>query len=137
MNFLKKNKNAQAETTAEVQVPAENDAEIKKSDLDVDLAVEDDTDEYPEPEKKGLSKLFEPKKPKKEFTFEDNPHLLTLRPRENYLFFSDYIKIDDDTFTCILAMFHNNGAADRFGQFWGLNLLPHNLPKTTKVIRFE
>ena len=77
------------------------------------------------------------KKPKKAVTYEDNPHLLVLRPKEQYLFFSDYIKIDDDEFTCILAMFHNNGAVDRFGQFWGLNLLPHNLPKTTKVVRFE
>lgn len=110
---------------------------MKKPELNVDMTVDDDDDDAPEPEKKGLAKFFQKKKPKKEYTFEDNPHLLTLRPREHYLFFSDYIRIDDDTYTCILAMFHNNGAVDRFGQFWGLNLLPHNLPKTTKVIRFE
>lgn len=113
----------------------------KKPDLDLSLALDNDSDEddddFDEPEKKGIAKLFQKKKPKKEYTFEDNPHLLTLRPHEQYMFFSDYIRIDDDTYTCILAMFHNNGAMDRFGQFWGLNLLPHNLPKTTKVIRFE
>lgn len=113
----------------------------KKPDLDLSLALDnnsdEDDDDFDEPEKKGIAKLFQKKKPKKEYTFEDNPHLLTLRPHEQYMFFSDYIRIDDDTYTCILAMFHNNGAMDRFGQFWGLNLLPHNLPKTTKVIRFE
>lgn len=74
---------------------------------------------------------------KKSYSFEDNPHLLVLKPHEQYMFFSDYIRIDNNTYTCILSMFHNNGATDRFGQFWGLNLLPHNLPKTTKVIRYE
>lgn len=77
------------------------------------------------------------KESKTNHTFDDNPHLLVLRPHEQYMFFSDYIRIDNNTYTCILAMFHNNGATDRFGQFWGLNLLPHNLPKTTKVIRYE
>lgn len=125
----------QANDTDNADMSAAN--RMKKPELNVDMTVEDDDDDAPEPEKKGLAKLFQNKKPKKECTFEDNPHLLTLRPREHYLFFSDYIRIDDDTYTCILAMFHNNGAVDRFGQFWGLNLLPHNLPKTTKVIRFE
>lgn len=113
------------------------DENLKKPELDMDFSEEDDDDDEPEPEKKGLAKLFAKKKPKKEYSFENNPHLLTLRPHEAYMFFSDYIRIDDDTYVCILAMFHNNGAADRFGQFWGLNLLPHNLPKTTKVVRFE
>jgi len=144
MNPFKKKQKSEDEIKEPTAMPSDDTSadtdEIKiESDdnvsaVDVDTNVDED---YPEPEKKGLAKLFGPKKPKKEFTFEDNPHLLVLRPREHYLFFSDYIKIDDDTFTCILAMFHNNGAADRFGQFWGLNLLPHNLPKTTKVIRFE
>lgn len=120
-------------------ISEENDDLNKKPELDMsvlDTSDEDDDDDV-EPEKKGLAKLFSKKKPRKEYTFDDNPHLLVLRPHEQYMFFSDYIRIDDDTYTCILAMFHNNGAIDRFGQFWGLNLLPHDLPKTTKVIRFE
>lgn len=129
------------ETEVETEQPEEQDdgRMPKKPELNVDMTItdDDDDDDIDEPEKKGLAKLFQKQKPKKEYTFEDNPHLLTLRPREQYLFFSDYIRIDDDTYTCILAMFHNTGALDRFGQFWGLNLLPHNLPKTTKVIRFE
>lgn len=143
LNFLKKDKTSEEKTAVDTEQTADTasvDAGMmKKPELNVDMSAadDDDDDDMPEPEKKGLAKLFQKKKPKKEYTFEDNPHLLVLRPREQYLFFSDYIRIDDDTYTCVLAMFHNNGASDRFGQFWGLNLLPHNLPKTTKVIRFE
>lgn len=126
----------EAEQT-EVIADTENAEVMKKPELNVNMTVNDDEDDYPEPEKKGLAKLFAKKTPKKEYTFEDNPHLLVLRPKESYMFFSDYTRVDDDMYTCILSMFHNNGAVDRFGQFWGLNLLPHNLPKTTKVIRFE
>lgn len=128
------------DTQAENTVSDNNDGLMeKKPPLEVDFEDDGrrDDDDDDEPEKKGLAKLFGKKKHKKVVTYEDNPHLLVLRPKEQYLFFSDYIKIDDDEFTCILAMFHNNGAVDRFGQFWGLNLLPHNLPKTTKVVRFE
>lgn len=110
------------------------DDSLKRSEL-IDIKVEMPDDD--EPEKKGLAKLFGPKKPRKVYSYEDNPHLLALRPHECYMFFSDYTRIDDNMYSCILAMFHNNGATDRFGQFWGLGLLPHNLPKTTKVIRFE
>lgn len=143
LNFLKKDKISEENTAVDTEQTADTasvDAGMmKKPELNVDMSAadDDDDDDMPEPEKKGLAKLFQKKKPKKEYTFEDNPHLLVLRPREQYLFFSDYIRIDDDTYTCVLSMFHNNGATDRFGQFWGLNLLPHNLPKTTKVIRFE
>ena len=111
---------------------------VETFDIDsLDHENEEEDDDFPEEEKKGLAKLFSKKKPRKEYTYDDNPHLLCLKPREHYLFFSDYIRIDDDTYTCILAMFHNKGALDRFGPFWGLNLLPHNIPKTTKVIRYE
>lgn len=143
LNFLKKDKTSEENTAVDTEQTADaasvDAGMMKKPELNVDMSAadDDDDDDMPEPEKKGLAKLFQKKKPKKEYTFEDNPHLLVLRPREQYLFFSDYIRIDDDTYTCVLAMFHNNGATDRFGQFWGLNLLPHNLPKTTKVIRFE
>lgn len=92
-------------------------------------------EEFEQDEVSGLKKKKQPSK--KSYSFEDNPHLLVLKPHEQYMFFSDYIRIDNNTYTCILSMFHNNGATDRFGQFWGLNLLPHNLPKTTKVIRYE
>ena len=110
------------------------DDSLKRSEL-IDIKAETPDDD--EPEKKGLAKLFSPKKPRKVYSYEDNPHLLAFRPHECYMFFSDYTRIDDNMYSCILAMFHNNGATDRFGQFWGLGLLPHNLPKTTKVIRFE
>ena len=136
--FMKKLKQAsESEETAKDVHDSKavvKDDSLKRSEL-IDIKVEMPDDD--EPEKKGLAKLFGPKKPRKVYSYEDNPHLLALRPHECYMFFSDYTKIDDNMYSCILAMFHNNGATDRFGQFWGLGLLPHNLPKTTKVIRFE
>lgn len=136
--FMKKPKQASEseETVKDVHdsKAVVKDDSLKRSEL-IDIKVEIPDDD--EPEKKGLAKLFGPKKPRKVYSYEDNPHLLALRPHECYMFFSDYTRIDDNMYSCILAMFHNNGATDRFGQFWGLGLLPHNLPKTTKVIRFE
>ena len=136
--FMKKPKQAsESEETAKDVHDSKavvKDDSLKRSEL-IDIKVEMTDDD--EPEKKGLAKLFGPKKPRKVYSYEDNPHLLALRPHECYMFFSDYTRIDDNMYSCILAMFHNNGATDRFGQFWGLGLLPHNLPKTTKVIRFE
>lgn len=136
--FMKKSKQAsESEETAKDVHDSKavvKDDSLKRSEL-IDIKVETPDDD--EPEKKGLAKLFGPKKPRKVYSYENNPHLLALRPHECYMFFSDYTRIDDNMYSCILAMFHNNGATDRFGQFWGLGLLPHNLPKTTKVIRFE
>ncbi len=136
--FMKKSKQvSESEETAKDVHDSKavvKDDSLKRSKL-IDIKVETPDDD--EPEKKGLAKLFGPKKPRKVYSYEDNPHLLALRPHECYMFFSDYTRIDDNMYSCILAMFHNNGATDRFGQFWGLGLLPHNLPKTTKVIRFE
>ena len=135
--FMKKSKQvSESEETAKDVHDSKavvKDDSLKRSKL-IDIKVETPDDD--EPEKKGLAKLFGPKKPRKVYSYEDNPHLLALRPHECYMFFSDYTRIDDNMYSCILAMFHNNGATDRFGQFWGLGLLPHNLPKTTKVIRF-
>lgn len=136
--FMKKPKQtSESEETAkdvhDSKAVVKNDR-LKRSEL-IDIKAEMPDDD--ELEKKGLAKLFGPKKPRKVYSYEDNPHLLALRPHECYMFFSDYTRIDDNMYSCILAMFHNNGATDRFGQFWGLGLLPHNLPKTTKVIRFE
>ena len=136
--FMKKSKQvSESEETAKDVHDSKavvKDDSLKRSKL-IDIKVETPDDD--EPEKIGLAKLFGPKKPRKVYSYEDNPHLLALRPHECYMFFSDYTRIDDNMYSCILAMFHNNGATDRFGQFWGLGLLPHNLPKTTKVIRFE
>lgn len=126
-----------SDTDTELDAKSEEELVRSKEKLvDIDDNTDDD-DNLDESGKKGLMRLFGKKKSRKVYSFEDNPHLLVLRPHEHYMFFSDYIRVDDNMYTCILAMFHNNGATDRFGQFWGLNLLPHNLPKTTKVIRYE
>jgi hypothetical protein len=81
--------------------------------------------------------LFDKKGPKKTYNIEDYPHLITLRPQEMYLFKPDYYRTSNKTYSCILSVFHKKGALDRFGPFWGLNLLPANLPKTSTAILFE
>lgn len=144
MSFFKKKKPENElinDKTGDVIANAEKTSERTLDDEPIDDGIirvgAVDKDDQPEPEKKGLAKLFGKKGEKKSYSYDEFPHLLVLRPKEQYMFYSDYIRIDDNTYTCILALFHNDGAIDRFAQFWGLNLLPHNLPKTTKVIRFE
>ena len=103
----------------------------KRSEADSN---ESSDDEYTDD---GKGSIFGKKKKVKAISFADKPHLLTLRPQEQYFFFGDYFKLDDNHFSCILTLMHSDAAIDRFGVFWGLNLLPKNLPKTSKVIRFE
>lgn len=59
--------------------------------------------------------------------FKDFPHLLELKPREQYIFHSDYFEVDD-SFGCVLSFFHTEGAPDNFAAFWGINLIPMGLP---------
>lgn len=134
------------------ELDAKRQKKVDEFDVKIDFKKNDDANQEQETvsenaesvEKKGIAKIFskfgkkdgEAKK-SKAVTYENSPHLQVLRPREQYLFFSDYIKIDSKTYTCVLGLFHSKGATDRFGYFWGLNLLPRNLPQTTKVIVFE
>lgn len=76
-------------------------------------------------------------KSSKILNYADYPHLQVLRPQEAYIFKGDYFQMDENHFSCILTLIHSDAAVDRFGAFWGLNLLPRNLPNTSKVIRFE
>lgn len=76
------------------------------------------------------------KKEKKDYTFSAYPHLLALKPRECYIFHSDYFQIDDQVAT-ILAYFHKDGAMDNFGPFWGINRIPAGLGEDIVTITFE
>ncbi|WP_435109326.1 hypothetical protein [Nocardiopsis synnemataformans] len=69
-------------------------------------------------------------------TFDDHPHLLALKPRERYVFRSDYFQIDDHH-ACILGFFHDDGARDDFGAFWGINRIPAGLPEDVTVVVLE
>lgn len=66
------------------------------------------------------------------------PHLMALKPREGYLFHSDYFNVDDEVAT-IVSFFHSDAAKDNFGAFWGINRIPddNKLPQGTTVITLE
>ena len=69
-------------------------------------------------------------------SFEDYPHLLAVKPREGYLFRSDYYEVDGNT-ACILGFFHDDAARDDFGAFWGINRIPAGLSDGVSVVVFE
>lgn len=58
----------------------------------------------------------------------DHAHLMAMKPREGYVFHSDYFTIDG-SYATILALRHLDGADDRFAPFWGVGLVPVNLPE--------
>lgn len=69
-------------------------------------------------------------------SFDDYPHLLAMKPREGYLFRSDYFEVDNGT-ACVLGFFHDEAARDDFGAFWGINRIPTGLGDGVSVVVFE
>lgn len=63
------------------------------------------------------------------------PQLLATRPRRGYRFHSDWFEIDG-MYATILALFHDDGAEDRWGAFWGVNRIPRHLPDGVTVVMF-
>lgn len=65
-------------------------------------------------------------------------HLVAIKPREKYVFRSDYYEIDGTgAVACILALFHRDEARDEFPTFWGVNRVPADLPEGVSAIVFE
>lgn len=64
------------------------------------------------------------------------PNLLAIKPREKYIFHSDYFTIDN-YYACILAFFHRSGAQDHLAPFWGIDMIPSGLPEGVTTINFE
>lgn len=65
-------------------------------------------------------------------------HLVAIKPREKYVFRSDYYKIDGaGAVACILALFHRDEARDEFRTFWGVDRIPADLPEGVSAIVFE
>ena len=87
--------------------------------------------------KKGFS-LFGRKnnKDKRDVSYATYPHLLALKPKERYVFHSDYFEIDNQ-FATIVSFFHADGASDNFGPFWGINRIPSGLGDDVTTFSFE
>ncbi len=69
---------------------------------------------------------------KKDFTIMDSPFFRKVKPKETYLFKSDYFKIDDQ-YATILTVLHTEGADDKLGYFWGISLIPGDLDADVSV----
>lgn len=84
----------------------------------------------------GLLDRFKRKKEKPDISFNAFPHLKEIKPKESYVFHSDYFKIDD-YYATIMGYFHTTAASDNFGPFWGVNRIPSGLPDGVTTINFE
>ena len=73
---------------------------------------------------------------KLEGTFESYPHLLAFKPKERYVFRSDYFEVDSSA-ACILAFFHNSAAQDGFAPFWGIGRIPDGLDESVTAVVLE
>lgn len=69
-------------------------------------------------------------------SFSAYPYLDKIRPKERYVFKSDYFEIDGYV-ACIMNFFHREGATDNFGPFYGINKIPSGLPEGVTTINFE
>ena len=91
-------------------------------ELSKEFAQEDgslDTSKLSRKERKALERAVTGK-------FSNYPHLMAMKPREGYMFRSDYFDVDSNV-ACILGFFHDDAAVDDFGAFWGINRLPSSI----------
>lgn len=66
-------------------------------------------------------------------TFKDYTHLLAVKPRQGYVFHSDYFEIDGGV-GCILGYFHDESARDELPPFWGVSLIPYLSANVTTIL---
>ncbi|QWF85922.1 hypothetical protein [Amycolatopsis sp. CA-230715] len=64
------------------------------------------------------------------------PHLMALKPKERYLFRSDYFEVDGAV-ACVLAYFHDDAAHDNFAAFWGIDRIPDGLDERVTAVILE
>ena len=94
-------------------------------------------DARPDEDIKDLN-WFQRRKERKtvEGDFDSHPHLLALKPKERYVFHSDYFDVDDSV-ACVLAFFHDDAANDGFAPFWGIDRIPAGLDERVTTVVFE
>ena len=76
------------------------------------------------------------KKPEKVETLADNPVLAAIKPKERYVFHSDYFQIDN-SYATIMSFFHQQGARDDYGAFWGINRIPGYIAPDIVTVNLE
>lgn len=68
--------------------------------------------------------------------YQDYPYLLAIKPREKYIFHSDYFQVDNG-YASILSFFHMEGAKDDYPAFWGIGRVPTGLDNDIVTVGFE
>ena len=86
-------------------------------------------------------KSKEEKQREKEFKsrdvkFSEYPYLVAAKPREKYVFHSDYFEIDGSV-ASILSFHHMEGATDGYPAFWGIGRIPMGLDNDITTVSFE
>ena len=103
-------------------------AKRKKEAADDEDASEVDLSSLSRSERRKMNKALKDSFGDSGVTIEGYKHLMALKPRERYLFRSDYFMVDDE-YACILGFFHDDAATDAFPPFWGIYRAPMNLAK--------
>ncbi|MGI8307082.1 hypothetical protein [Saccharopolyspora hattusasensis] len=91
-------------------------------------------EETPEPKKNWWQRRQEMKQ--LAGSFDSYPHLLALKPKEKYVFRSDYFEVDGSV-ACVLAFFHDDAAHDNFAAFWGIDRIPDGLDDRVTAVVLE
>ena len=72
----------------------------------------------------------------KDIRFSKYPYLVAAKPREKYVFHSDYFHIDGSVAT-IMSFHHMDGATDGYPAFWGIGRVPMGLDNDITTVSFE
>lgn len=75
-------------------------------------------------------------KMKRVINFDSRPFLNAIRPREKYVFHSDYFMVDNQV-ASIMSFFHKDGSLDNYGAFWGINRIPSGLSDKIVTVSME
>lgn len=87
---------------------------------------------------KDFFSLDSKKNKKKEVmrSYKKYPVLAKIKARERYVFHSDYFMIDN-YYAMILMFNHKQGAQDGYSAFWGVNLIPNDLPEGVTTLNID
>lgn len=88
-----------------------------------------------------FGKSKEEKKKEKELIsrdmkFSDYSYLVAAKPKEKYVFHSDYFEVDGSVAT-IMSFHHMEGASDGYPAFWGVGRIPGGLDNCVTSVSFE
>lgn len=73
---------------------------------------------------------------RKATNYDDFPMLKEIKPREKYVFHSDYFTVDGK-YATIMSFFHLDGANDGYPVFWGVGMIPQEVDVDVTTLTFS